>query len=120
MFIPIDRLKPVLKNLLVTGRSSDLQKPWLGIQAEEREGQVFVIRVSSGGPSEQAGVKRGDLILAVNDKTINGLADLYRKIWALGGPGIDVGLKTRRGTQIREITVHSADRYQFLRMPPKR
>jgi serine protease Do len=120
MFIPIDRLKPVLKSLLVTGRSSDLQKPWLGIQAEEREGQVFVIRVSSGGPGEQAGVKRGDLILAVNDKNIDGLADLYRKVWALGGAGIDVGLKTRRGTQIREITVHSADRYQFLRMPPKR
>jgi S1-C subfamily serine protease len=119
MFVPIDRLKPILGDLLARGRSSDPQKPWLGIQAEEKHGRVSVIRVSSGGPGEQAGVKPGDLILAVNDKAISGLADFYRKVRALGGAGVDVHLSIRRGAQVREITVHSADRYEFLRMPPR-
>ena len=119
MFIPIDRLKQILADLLVTGRSSDPRKPWLGIQAEERQGRVSVIRISSGGPGEQAGVQPGDRILTVNDKAINGLADFYRKVWALGGVGVDVHLSIRRGSRVREITVHSADRYEFLRMPPR-
>jgi S1-C subfamily serine protease len=119
MFVPIDRLKPILGDLLATGRSSGPQKPWLGIQAEETHGRVSVIRVSSGGPAEQAGVQPGDLILAVNDKAISGLADFYRKVWALGGAGVDVHLSIRRGAQVRKITVHSADRYEFLRMPPR-
>jgi len=119
MFIPIDRLKPILGDLLAAGRSSDPQKPWLGIQAEETHGRVSVIRVSSGGPAEQAGVQPGDLILAVNDKAISGLADFYRKVRALGAAGVDVHLSIRRGAQVKEITVHSADRYEFLRMPPR-
>jgi hypothetical protein len=78
-----------------------------------------VIRVSSGGPGEQAGVQPGDLILAVNDKAISGLADFYRKMWALGGAGVDVHLSIRRGALVREITVHSTDRYEFLWVSPR-
>jgi S1-C subfamily serine protease len=49
---------------------------------------------------------------------VNGLADFYRKVWALGNAGVDVSLGILRGTQIRDITVQSGDRYQFLRLKP--
>jgi S1-C subfamily serine protease len=120
LFIPIDRLKSVLKDLLVTGRPSGPARPWLGIQAKEVEGRVSVIRVSSGGPGEQAGVQAGDLVLAVDDQTVSGLAELYRKVWALGGAGVDVPLSVLRGAEVKKLTVRSADRYEFLNMPPRR
>jgi S1-C subfamily serine protease len=51
---------------------------------------------------------------------VNGLADFYRKVWALGNAGVDVPLSVLQGTRIREITVRSADRYQFLIPKPKK
>jgi S1-C subfamily serine protease len=90
----------------------------LGLNAEEAHGRVFVLRVTSEGPAERAGLQPGDLILAVNGKAVNGLADFYRKVWALGNAGVDVSLGILRGTQIRDITVQSGDRYQFLRLKP--
>ena len=51
---------------------------------------------------------------------MEGLADFYRKVWALGNAGIEVTLSLLRGTEIRKITVRSDDRYQFLQQPPKK
>jgi S1-C subfamily serine protease len=118
MFVPVDLLKPILDDLLATGRSSGPPRPWLGIQAQEAQGRLSVIRVSSGGPGEKAGVQRGDLILAVNGAEVKGLADYYRKVWALGGAGVDVNLRVLRGAKVEEMIVHSIDRYELLRMSP--
>jgi S1-C subfamily serine protease len=118
MFVPIDLLKPILSDLMSRGRSREAPRPWLGLNAEEAHGRVFVLRVTSEGPAERAGLQPGDLILTVNGKAVNGLADFYRKVWALGNAGVDVSLGILRGTQIRDITVQSGDRYQFLRLKP--
>ncbi len=118
MFVPIDLLNPILSDLMTRGRSREAPRPWLGLNAEETHGRVFVTRVTSEGPAEQAGLQPEDLILAVNGKTVNGLPDFYRKVWALGNAGVDVSLSILRGAQIRDITVHSADRYQSLRLKP--
>ena len=118
MFVPIDLLKPILADLIATGRSRETPKPWLGLSAEEAHGRVFVLRVRSEGPAAQAGIQPGDIILTVNKKTVKGLADFYRKVWALGNAGVDVPLSVLQGTRIRDITVHSADRYQYYRLEP--
>ena len=76
------------------------------------------MRISSGGPGEKAGVQRGDLILAVNGVEVKGLADYYRKVWALGAAGVDVNLRILRGAKVEEMIVHSIDRYELLRMSP--
>jgi hypothetical protein len=51
---------------------------------------------------------------------VNGLADFYRKVWALGTAGVEVPLGILQGIQIREITVHSASRHEFLRLKTTR
>ncbi len=104
IFVPIDLLNPILSDLITRGRSRQAPRPWLGLNVEEAHGRVFVLRVTSEGPAEQAGLQPGDLILTVNEKAVNGLADFYRKIWALGNAGVDVSLSILRGTQIRDIT----------------
>jgi S1-C subfamily serine protease len=72
-----------------------------------------VTRVTSEGPAEKGGLKVGDIILTVNKKEISGLADFYRKVWALGKPGVEVPLTLLQGIQVQEIKVKSGDRYQY-------
>jgi S1-C subfamily serine protease len=120
IFVPIDLLHPILNDLKTAGRSRKTPRPWLGINAEEAHGRIFITRVTSGGPAEVAGLQAGDLILSVKGKTVSGLADFYRKIWEVGNAGVDVPLSLLRGTQIQSITVRSADRYQFLLLKPKK
>ena len=113
MFVPIDQLKPIIKDLKISGRSKLPSRPWLGVRTEEFYGRLVVERVVSGSPSEKAGIESGDIILAVNKQEVRGMADFYRKVWALGKGGVDVPLRILQGIQIREIVVHSTARSQY-------
>jgi S1-C subfamily serine protease len=119
MFVPIDRLQPILGDLIAQGRPAEPPKPWLGIHAEEAYGRVFVRRTLADGPAEQAGLQPGDIVLKVGPHGVEGLADFYRQVWALGGAGVAIPLSILQGAQIREVTVHSIDRYRYLGLRPK-
>ncbi|NNL75046.1 MAG: serine protease [Desulfobacterales bacterium] len=115
MFIPIDLVKPILSDLKFLGRTKLSQRPWLGVRTEEIRGRLFVEHVRSGGPFEKAGIKSGDIILAVNNHPVQGMADFYRKVWVMGEAGVDVPLSILQGAQIRDIVVQSTTRNQFRR-----
>ncbi|MBW2442003.1 MAG: serine protease [Deltaproteobacteria bacterium] len=114
MFVPIDLLKPILSDLKLSGSSKLPPRPWLGVRTAELYGHLIVERVRSGSPSEKAGIKAGDIIVAVNKQEVQGMADFYRKVWALGQAGVDVPLRILQGVQFRDIVVHStvADQYR--------
>lgn len=116
MFIPVDRLKPILAELLDKGRSSAPRRPWLGLYSQEIHGKLFVTRIAADGPAQIAGMKQGDLVVGVGGKAITGLADFYRKVWALGNSGITVKLDVLRGMSVAPIAIKSGDRYQWLRL----
>jgi len=116
--VPIDLLHPILADLIAKGRTSAPPRPWLGLNAEEAHGRVFVVRVTAGSPAEKAELQAGDMVLTVKGAEVKGLADFYRKVWALGSAGVEVPLSILRGTKIREITVKSIDRNQLLRLRP--
>lgn len=116
MFVPIDLLKPILSDLITTGRSQKPQKPWLGMHTDESHGRVFVIRIHPGGPAQKAKIQPGDLVLKVNNQPVAGQADFFRKVWALGTAGVAVPISILRGTEIQEITIRSDDRYKFLKL----
>ena len=120
MFVPIDYLKPILTELIDKGQTSEPPRPWLGVNVDETHGRVFVTRVTPESPAERAGLRIGDIILTVNKKEISGLADFYRKIWALGKAGVEVPLSILQGIQIRDIAVKSADRTQYYRLKPQK
>ncbi len=120
VFIPIDLLKPILDDLISTGRSKQPARPWLGVNAEEAHQRVFITRITEGGPAEEAGLQADDLILTVNGKPVTGLSDFYRKLWEAGSAGTEIRLGILKGIEIKEISVRTGDRNRFLLMKPKK
>ncbi len=116
MFLPIDRLKSVLGDLLSDGRSSGPRRPWLGIYTEEVEGGLLVQRVADDGPAMAAGIKPGDIIAAAGGEPVDSMADFYRKVWAQGEPGDMISITVIKGTDVYELAIRSGDRYQWLRL----
>ena len=118
MFVPVDLLKPILDDLIAGGRRTGPARPWLGVNADEFRGRLFVARVSPDGPAERAGLKSGDIVLAVGNDEVSTLADFYQRIWGRGAAGAEVPLKVLQGTRVREVTVRSIDRMDYFRPAP--
>jgi S1-C subfamily serine protease len=117
MFVPVDLLKPVLDELKSHGSAHGSARAWLGVNCVEIGGAVHVVRVTPDGPSEAAGLQRGDTILAVDGTRVVDLASFYRTLWRDAPPERDVVLKIRRDTQTLETTVHAVDRMSTLSQP---
>jgi S1-C subfamily serine protease len=116
MFVPIDRLQPVMGDLLALGRPSTPPRPWLGVNLQELDGKLVVGRVASDGPSDTAGVRRGDQVTAIDGAQVNELASFYRTLWQRGDAGVTVRLGVTRHGEDREIEVETIDRYRYLKL----
>jgi S1-C subfamily serine protease len=116
MFVPIDRLAPILGDLISAGRPAGAGRPWLGLNAEELRGRLFVSRVTPGGPAEKAGIKGGDVIVGVNGEQPKSLADFYRKVWSQGPAGAIVGVDVLQGSEMRRLEVKSINRLDHLKL----
>jgi S1-C subfamily serine protease len=116
MFVPIDRLQPILADLIADGRSSAPARPWLGLSTEEVGGRLLVARVTAGGPAEKAGLRKGDVLAGVGGRTAKTLGDFYRKVWALGSAGTRVPLDVVRDSEARRIDVPSMNRLDHLKL----
>ena len=118
MFVPTDLLKPIFEDLIAKGRAAGPLRPWLGLNAEEMRGRLFVARVSPEGPAERAGLKSGDIVIGVGADEVTSLAELYRKVWGRGEAGVEVPLRVLQGMQVKEIKVRSIDRLHYFRQKP--
>jgi S1-C subfamily serine protease len=115
MFVPIDALKPILADLVKTGRRAGAARPWLGVAADEVQGRLVVSRVSPEGPGDAAGIKAGDIILGVGGEGVRTQAEFYRKVWGRGSAGTDIPLRVLQGVDVKELMVHSIDRTEYFR-----
>jgi len=115
MFVPIDLLKPMLGDLIATGKSSARPRPWIGINTQEVQGNVIVTRVTSEGPAEDADVRSGDVIVGIGGQPIKGQADFYVRLWKTGDAGVDIPLEVLRSGRVEKITVKSIDRERHFR-----
>jgi serine protease Do len=113
MYVPINRLKPVFDELVETGKLSTPPRPWLGLITFEYMGQLVVGGISEGGPADRAGLKRGDILQALNGDVLDDMADFYRKLWASGPAGSAVTLRMERDNDAFEVTVRTGDRGKY-------
>lgn len=117
MIVPIDLLKPILEDMLKSGRANRPPRPWLGLYATEIEDKIVVVGLARGGPAQKAGLNTGDVVLSVGGAEVSDLAGLYRRIWARGAAGVDVPLTIYREGRTFEQNVVSSDRNRFFKAP---
>jgi serine protease Do len=115
--IPAKTAKMVIAELKSTGR---VTRGWLGAQIQQvtpsiaeslglqKPGGALVAEVMPGSPAMRAGIRAGDVVMAVNGQQVTGSADLVRKIGALA-PGTKVDLRIVRNGQRRMLTVALAN-----------
>lgn len=115
LFVPVDLVRPILDELVERGRASAAPRPWLGLNAEELRGRVFVSRVSPEGPADRAGLQPGDIVLGVGGEEVGSLAEFYRKVWSRGAAGVEVPLRVLHGAKTAEVPVRSIDRQDYFR-----
>jgi|SRR5271169_1772972 len=115
MFVPIDRLRPVMGDLIALGRPSSV-RPWLGANLQEIDGELVVRRVAPEGPAAGAGIQHGDRVVAIDGSDVRDLADFYRALWGRGEAGITVELTVNRQGEQHEIGVKTIDRYRYLKL----
>ncbi len=117
MIVPIDLLPPVLDDLLTYGRINKPPRPWLGVYSAESEGRIVVADVDERGPAAAAGLRRGDIISAVGDASVDDLGDFYRKVWNCGPAGAEIPIEVVRDRRSAWLRIKSADRGALLKKP---
>jgi S1-C subfamily serine protease len=118
MSVPIDLLKPILDDLLTSGRVKREPRPWLGFYvAEAEDDELTIIGLAGDAPAQRAGLRAGDQIHAVAEQSVTSLAEFYRAIWALGPAGVDIPLTLEREGDRFDVTIRSSDRGRFMKTP---
>jgi S1-C subfamily serine protease len=113
--IPIDTAKWVVTELLARGR---IRRAYLGLSGQTRpldrrlarfhgllaEHAVEVMSVEPSGPASRAGVREGDLVVALDGRPVSRIDDLHRALtsWPIGTP---LRLAVVRGRELLELSV---------------
>ncbi len=116
--IPINTAKQITEELLTTGH---IRRAWLGIASRDvdsylayslnlptNEG-IFVARIGPGSPADRAGLERGDIIVAVDERAVASRDDL-NAILAKKRPGDRAVITVYRGRRQARIPVILGER----------
>lgn len=111
--IPINMARRIAEDLICDGSVS---RGWLGISIDDVDAELAdalgiegrngarVVQVVPGAPADKAGVKAGDIVLALSGRTVTGSGDLRNRI-ASERPGAKVALKVLRDGKEIEVQV---------------
>ena len=111
--IPANMVERVVDNAIEGG---EIERPWLGANSQtvtadlaeslglDRPVGALITEVYKGGPADRAGLKRGDLILAIDDHEIVDNEGLKYRI-ATKKDGERVRFSTRRDDRDRRVNV---------------
>jgi serine protease Do len=111
--IPSEHYSDARAAFLAGGQPALGTRAWLGVFCHVMNNHVVIAGLLPGGPGDQAGLKPGDVVLAVDDHDVGDRASLYRRVW-LRRPGEPVRLKVFRGREVQFVTVSSGDIAEFF------
>ena len=87
MVVPIDLLKPILDDLIRSGRPNRPARPWLGLYATEVEDKVVIVRLARAKYRPSAPISApATWVLSVAGTEVSDLAGLYRRVRSLAPP----------------------------------
>lgn len=94
----------------VGGQDIPLHRKIVRFHGLEHEAGILVISVEPGSPAHQAGLREGDVIVAIGDKHVSGLDDLHRLLTE-ECIGVETAVTAiRRFSEILRLKVRPAER----------
>jgi Do/DeqQ family serine protease len=115
--IPINKAKRIVKELL---RAGEVRFPWIGVEIQEitpeletffslqKGGRgVLVSDVMEGSPALKAGLKRGDVLLKIEETDLESPAD-YRQVLSEFTPSDPLKVSISRKGKRKDLVVHPA------------
>ena len=104
--IPSEVVSRIVAQLLSKG---SIERGWLGVSVDERDGRVTIASLDKNGPAAKSGIRPGDVVLAINGDKINSSRGLIRAVAAVP-PGNSVRITLRRSGREIEIAVNAGRR----------
>jgi serine protease DegQ len=116
--IPVSTAKQVMDQLIANGA---VTRGWVGVELQDITPElagsfklgstagVLIAGVQRGSPADRAGIKPGDIVLAVNGKQVND-PDSMRGLIVAIAPGRQVKIKLKRGQRELQLAVHVGKR----------
>lgn len=109
--IPSNMVKHIANQLITTGK---IERGYIGVGIsnlnrkqkeiyQNKEG-ALINSVEIGSPADKAGIKRGDLIIKIDNKNIKNISELKNTI-ASKTPGSDIKVEFERAGKISETTI---------------
>lgn len=99
--IPVKRLSQSVSEIFTPEQIRSL---WLGSRFKASGGNVVAMLVEPGSPADKGGLRLGDAVVKVNDRTIHTPMELNRELIAAGDRR-DVSLQVLRKNERRTVTV---------------
>ena len=113
--IPVELYQLNRTELLEFGRVvSRPERAWIGAFLQPAEHGVMVAGLVPGGPAEAAGIKEGDVVMAVDFCTVEMRRDLYEELWKKRA-NEKVNLKVRRAERVIDVEIVSGSREDFYK-----
>jgi serine protease DegQ len=103
--IPINLAKQVMESII---KSGEVTRGWIGVEPQNLSSElidsmrlpknthgILVAGVLDGGPADSAGLKPGDILVTLNNESVDDVRELLNRVAALG-PGTEVSCRVIR------------------------
>lgn len=100
--IPSEAVSRTVAQLLSKG---SIERGWLGVAVDDRDNGVTIASVDRAGPASKAGIRPGDVVVAINGDKIESSRGLIRAV-AVVPPGNSVHVMVRRQGRDMDIPVN--------------
>lgn len=123
--IPTSIAKQIMEQIIQTG---SVTRGWIGVEAQEITPEVaesfqlpstngvLIATVLRGGPAEKAGLKRGDVLVAIEGKPVKDPSSMLNLVAALV-PGKPAAIQIKRDSADVEVKVTVGKRPRQQRLP---
>lgn len=111
--IPVSLARGVLEQIVKNG---SVTRGWIGVEIQEITAELaesfrlpssqgaLIAGVMRGSPADKAGIKPGDVLLAIGERTVTDAQEMLSRIASLE-PGQNIPFRIRRGSQETTVTV---------------
>jgi carboxyl-terminal processing protease len=76
----------------------------IGVEVQEKNGQVVIAAPFDGSPAQKAGLRSGDIILKVNGQAVNNVSDAVKLVLGPAGTSVTLTIQSPTGTN-RDVTI---------------